>query len=56
MPKGKDYTPPIVCSYCHSSNVDVWLDVEQYPSYDGYCYECKAKTLTTEEEEGSKDE
>ena len=62
MPKGKDYKPPIVCTYCHSSNVDVYkdgyiieTDASENIGYQGYCYECKKeKTLTTLE--GGKDE
>ena len=56
--KGKDYTPPIVCTYCHSSNVDVSIEKEIVSDasgglsdnigYLGYCHECKKeKTLTT---------
>tara|TARA_R100000656_G_scaffold21993_1_gene19706 strand:- start:38 stop:223 length:186 start_codon:yes stop_codon:yes gene_type:complete len=59
MPKGKDYTPPIVCTYCHSSNVDVYIekeivsDASDNIGYQGHCYECKKeKILTTLE--GSK--
>ena len=58
--KGKDYTPPIVCTYCHSSNVDVYkdgyileTDASDNVGYQGYCHECKKeKTLTTLEEKG----
>ena len=61
--KGKAYTPPIVCTYCHSSNVDVSIEKEIVSDasgglsdnigYLGYCHECKKeKTLTTLEEKG----
>ena len=52
MPKGKDYTPPIVCTYCRSNEVEVGLFV----TYKGYCHSCKKEQTLTTEEEGNDDE